>query len=397
MFRCACLLLALLLTTQAPRAADSPALRDVDRIRLREAFRVAETVGDRLWPRWSRAPFAVLLVGRDHEFLMRHPVPTKDFTRLGRDSTLGVDVFARPRTFSTSLAAAFPAVGGVSTIVIGQRERTDIRTSTGWVLATLHEHFHQWQESQPGYYEDAHALGLARGDTTGMWMINFPFPYGDRKVGRLVAELSQALADALESPGGGRFDQAFTRLATARSAVERSLSRDDRTYMSFQLWKEGVARYTEYRMAALAAAHYTTTREFRALDDAPAFSEEADRLRELIVRELRDIDLARRKRAAFYSIGAAEALILDRVSPDWKESYLASRFLLRLQPRPHDRRGRAEALRYDPARPTRTASAHPLPTSNFLERYPGADLHRRRHRAVPERRQQQEVRQAAVT
>jgi hypothetical protein len=328
MFRCLFLFLALLLTVQAPHAAESPALRDVDRIRLREAFRVAEAVGDRLWRRWSRAPFAVLLVGRDHEFLMGHPAPTKDFRRLGRDATLGVDVFSRPRTFPPSFAAAFPAVGGVSTIVIGQREQTDIRTSTGWVLAMLHEHFHQLQESQPGYYEAAHALGLARGDTTGMWMINFPFPYGDRKVGRLVAELCQALADAVESPGGARFDEALTRLSAARSAVERALSRDDRTYMSFQLWKEGVARYTEYRMAALAAAHYTPTREFRALDDAPAFSAEADRLRELIVRELRDIDLARRKRAAFYSIGAAEALILDRVKPHWKERYLGTRFSL---------------------------------------------------------------------
>ena len=45
------------------------------------------------------------------------------------------------------------------------------------MLTVLHEHFHQLQQSQPGYFQGVEALGLSGGDQTGMWMLNYPFPY----------------------------------------------------------------------------------------------------------------------------------------------------------------------------------------------------------------------------
>jgi hypothetical protein len=85
---------------------------------------------------------------------------------------------ALPAADRVRVAEAFrlaAAVGGVATIVVGQPAHTG-QTSTRWVLTALHEHFHQLQFSQPGYYPGVTALGLARGDTTGMWMLNHGFP-----------------------------------------------------------------------------------------------------------------------------------------------------------------------------------------------------------------------------
>ena len=93
----------------------------------------------------DKAPFAVLLVTPEYEFLIRHPRPSQDFTLIGYDTVLKSNVYSRKRTFSANLLATFPAVSGIPTIVIGQAENTSKKTSTPWVITLLHEHFHQLQ------------------------------------------------------------------------------------------------------------------------------------------------------------------------------------------------------------------------------------------------------------
>ena len=106
------------------------AVPDVDRIRLAEAFRIGESLGNQVWKSWDKAPFAVLLVTPENEFLIRHPRPSKDFTLIGYDSRLKSNVYFRKRTQAINFLATFPAVGGVSTIVIGQAENTSKKSST---------------------------------------------------------------------------------------------------------------------------------------------------------------------------------------------------------------------------------------------------------------------------
>ncbi|MFN2498942.1 MAG: hypothetical protein ABR557_07660 [Pyrinomonadaceae bacterium] len=61
-----------------PQTNSAPSLAQIDRVRLREVFRLGDSVGDRVWPGWSKAPFAVLLVMPEYEFLVRHPKPSAD-------------------------------------------------------------------------------------------------------------------------------------------------------------------------------------------------------------------------------------------------------------------------------------------------------------------------------
>src|SRR6185503_17602430 len=113
----------------AQQKSNAPSLTQIDRVRLREMFRLGDTIGDRVWPGWSKAPFAVLLVTPEYEFLVRHPKPSADFTSLGYDTLLKSDVHYRKRTFSTHLLATFPAISGSmdSTIVVGQAENTSAK------------------------------------------------------------------------------------------------------------------------------------------------------------------------------------------------------------------------------------------------------------------------------
>jgi hypothetical protein len=256
-------------------AQEKPALSPADRIRLAEAFRLAEMLGDEVWHGWSNAPFATLLITPEYEFLLRHPKPTDDFTFIGYDSLLQSSVYFRQRVFQPNLLATFPAVNGIVTIVIGQPENTDAKNSGHWVMTLLHEHFHQLQMSQPNYFTDVNGLGLARGDETGMWMLNYPFPYDSVEVKKRFADLAHALSEALQAANTPEFKNKLSAYRQARQHFRQSLCDDDYNYFSFQLWQEGAARYTEYRMAELAAAKYQPSEEFKSLIDFISFEQEA--------------------------------------------------------------------------------------------------------------------------
>lgn len=316
----------LLLAASNVFSQEKPGLREIDRVRIAEAFRLSEKLGDELWIGWTKAPFAVLLVTPDKEYLLGHPRPSQDFTSLGYDSKLKSDVYYRNRKFATDLLATFPAVGGVSTIVIGQAENTASKTSTPWVITLMHEHFHQLQDTQPNFFKDVQGLNLSRGDQTGMWMINYPFPYETPEVSRQFSVLVQLLVEALQAKQIAVFSSKVAAYLEARSELKRMLSADDYKYLSFQLWKEGIARYTEDRVAHWAAEKYHPSSEFRQLKDFTTFAATAEQVRAGIIHELSTLKLEEYKRVAFYPVGAGEGLLLERVRPKWRSLYFAEKF-----------------------------------------------------------------------
>lgn len=317
------LLLASGVSSQGP-----PVVRKVDRIRIAEAFRLADAIGNRVWPDWNQAPFAVLLVTRETEFLIRHPQPSADFTLIGEDTLLESKVWFRPRKHPTNFLATFPAVGGVPTIVVGQAESTAAKSSTRWVVTLLHEHFHQLQNSQPGYYAGVDSLGLARGDQTGMWMLNYAFPYTRPEVEKQFSMACKALAAALRARQGADFPAKLTGYVEARQKLRSLLAGDDYRYLAFQAWQEGIARYTELHVAELAASDYKPSAEFTGLGDYTSFPDVSRAMLEGIEKDLASVQLGKAKRTAFYSLGAAEGLVLDRASPDWRKRYFAESFSL---------------------------------------------------------------------
>ncbi len=307
-------------------------IRYEDKIRIAEAFRIAELFGSKIWKNWETAPFAILLIYDDNEFLINHPSPTDDFKLIGFDSLLNSDIYYRQKTFSTNLLATFPAVNGLSTIVVGTPENTG-KSSVNWIITILHEHFHQLQYSQPDYQSGVDKLDLKGGDETGMWMLNYPFPYEDEEVNKQYKKLTEALLKVVIPfpPDNRLFNRDLNSYLEERKIFKDLLNEKDYKYFSFQLWQEGIARYTEYKIADMIS-HYEPSEELTALKDYKPFFEIADALRENIFNQLKEWSasggLKDNGRLCFYSYGAAEGLLLDRVNKSWKEQYLEKKFFL---------------------------------------------------------------------
>lgn len=314
--------------TQSLLAQTSPKLSEIDRIRLAEAFRLNDKFAEKLWKGWNKAPFALLLVTPEHEFLLRHPSPTPDFTEIGYDKLLKSKIFWRKKIFDQRMLATFPAVNGVSTIVVGQAENTSFKTSALWTVVVLHEHFHQLQDSNPRINQEVSALDLAGEDKTGMWMLNYPFPYQDKKINEDFSNLAKQLAKVLEISDKKSFQPELETYLKMRKQFNSTLSEKDYKYLSFQLWKEGTARYTEIQIAKLASQNYQPNKDFSKLKDFSTYREVAAHWEKNIVNSLKTISLAKSKREVVYSFGAAEAMLLDKAKIKWKHRYFKEMFYL---------------------------------------------------------------------
>ena len=305
----AALLFATTLFAQAPK----PLLAD-DAVRIAEFYRLAEQTQDKIWPDWSKTPAPLLLVTGDTEYLTHFPTPPKDFQKVGDD------VYARPCQFSPNMQATFPAFGFPPVIVIGEPKATQSQTSTPWLMVVMHEHFHQLQWAQPDYLKATADLGLSKGDATGMWMLNYPYPYDNPDLARAFEDLRDSLLNTLNEVDQQKFEHLTKQYVKDRKQFFAQLLPGDHKYFSFQLWQEGVARYTQIK-AAEAAADFQPSAAFAALPDFTPFDTYAVTARARTLDELRHIDIAQSKREVFYSFGAAEALLLDRINPAWKEQY----------------------------------------------------------------------------
>jgi hypothetical protein len=161
-----------------------------------------------------------------------------------------------------------------------------------------------------------------------MWMLNYAFPYSSPEIKQQFTMLSRLLADALQTKPEKEFSAKVAAYLDERKKLEAILKPDDYRYFSFQTWQEGVPRYTEYRIAELAARKYKPSKQFRRLKDYQPFKTTADEVMKNILKELTTLQLEGYKRVAFYPIGAGEALLLDRANPKWKERYFTDKFYM---------------------------------------------------------------------
>jgi hypothetical protein len=161
-----------------------------------------------------------------------------------------------------------------------------------------------------------------------MWMLNYPFPYSDKRINEDFANLGKLLAKALEITGKNQFRGAFNRYIAKRKDFNNSLQPNDFRYLSFQLWKEGTARYIEIMVAENAAENYKPSKEFTKLEDYGSYDDFAKELKNQTIEALKSLSLSESQRNVVYPFGAGEALLLDKAGIKWKKRYFENKFYL---------------------------------------------------------------------
>ena len=286
----------------APDPALAQSLRQYSSIRQFMATR-----GDRLWPGLGAAPFDFLMIGPNDERLYCRKSLPDGFVGGQDDPATGCKSATRPRSgLPAGLLAAMPIFGAPSTIVMGTAQATD-RTDADWTRTIIHEHFHQWQDGLPSVYARIAGLGLSGGDETGMWMLNYPFPYAEPKTVAAANTASLALGAALDARGTPKLRVAFRKYLSARNAFARSVGAANWRYAEFELWKEGVARWTEIELG-------------KTFPD-PAIKASANQLEHQVRAWLDKPDIANAGREFVYPYGAAEAMLLEACDPRWRARY----------------------------------------------------------------------------
>ena len=303
-----------------------PQLRYADEIRIKEAIGISGKFGDKLFEGFHAVPFAILLVTDSIEFLINHPNPSADFKLSGQDDVLKTNIYYRKTKFNPRFLATFPAVNGLSCIVVGTPENTN-KSSTEWIITLLHEHFHQYQTSSPGYYPSVNALDLSGGDQTGMWMLNYSFPYDSLPVIKQYELFTKALYKTVTNPKGKYFRSNLKQYLNERKKFRDILPPADYRYFSFQVWQEGLARYTEYNFLELLEK-YTPSKEVTALKDYISFAEAKSKMYLNETKNLVENKLSETKRVCFYSVGFAEGIVLERLNKRWRKKYLSDKFYI---------------------------------------------------------------------
>lgn len=297
-----------------------------DKIRIREARAIKTHFAPSIWQGMDNTPFAILLIKDDAEYLMFHPAPTSNFKSLGYDSFLKTEIYWRPQSLNPAFLATFPLFDQVPVIVVGTPQHTG-KYSSEWIITLLHEHFHQYQMSDKYYQSAVGELGLQGEDQSGMWMLNYPFPYEDSVIQQAFQDYAMLLSQLIQEGEKESFATALEAYRKQRRKLKEMLPEKDYKYFSFQVWQEGIARYNEWAFLEEMKT-YVPSSECQELEDFISFKQVAEDLYARELARLYRLNLGKGKRTAFYSIGFGEGILLDRLNKDWKKVYLRDKFYL---------------------------------------------------------------------
>jgi hypothetical protein len=179
--------------SNADAARSSPELSREDEVRIAEAYNLWKSVGDSIWPGWTNVPMPMLYITPDYEYAIGFPKLLTGFEPQGR--RIDQTIQTRKRVLDETLSASFP-IDGMQAIVVGTPAALE-KSSGEWVLNVTHEMFHVLQYSR-GATEKIRSLSLGP-ESDASWQLNFPFPYKNADVMRLIHMQSYSIYIAMNS------------------------------------------------------------------------------------------------------------------------------------------------------------------------------------------------------
>jgi hypothetical protein len=330
-------------------------LSDADKAILAETFHLREAIGDAVWPGWGEADIPVIVHNEGYAFLIGYPgTPPDGWTMVPRNEQRGGpwevvpdDVFQGQPYYRQPLAnlketpESFVVVVGERWVATLQtREYSEVAFYAGfredlppflrpivplrllWMLlmgdtetyigALAHEAYHAYEGMEaPGRLAAAERAAQLEGQYP--WEVDASEQAWQAELDALYAAVTAASDD-----DAAQLARQFLALRQERRATY-ALPADLVDYERQREWLEGLAKYAELVLQREAgrSADYTP---LPAIEGDPDFH--AYRTRERFwsqqLGEVRRMT-NRSGEVRFYYSGMAQAVLLDRFAPGWKE------------------------------------------------------------------------------
>jgi hypothetical protein len=323
-----------------------------DKIRLAEYLHLRKQLGEAVWPGWGTANIPVILYNEEYAFLMGYSDPPDGWVKVPTgiergtawelvpdDSFLGQPYYRQRLADPETTPEAFTVMVGdrwVSSmptldwlrISLVDHLREDlppfirpifpyslftgqlVSGSDQYISLSAHEAFHSYQGMMtPGKFASAELINR----------YSDQYPWDDESLQADWQKELDTLAGALRSMDRAQTVELVRQFLTLRAArrARANLSPELIAFERNREWLEGLARYSELEIWKQAStSDYVPVPETESLVDFEGYADFENRWsRELsqMTRMATDDGDGR-----FYYTGMAQAVLLDRLLPDWK-------------------------------------------------------------------------------
>jgi hypothetical protein len=330
-------------------------LSDLEKARLAEALHLRQELGDAVWPGWGRAEIPTILYNEEYAFLVGYPDPPPGWVKVPNGGARGgpwevvagddfegqpyyrqrlPDPEVTPEAFTVLVGERW--VASLTTkewmeIALVAQVREDLPPliravfpyrliaqvfSSDWYIADLsHESFHAYQGSvSPDRLADSEMA-------VRQWEGQYPWDDGGLR-DAWQTELA-LLAEAVQAPSDGEAAELARQFLVQRDRRRETYGLDSALvdYERQREWLEGLAKYVELEVWRQAS----TTPGYEPL---PALAGDPEFKGYATFEQRWAQEMGQLRRAAaqedgrFYYSGMAQAVLLDRLMPEWKEQVM---------------------------------------------------------------------------
>jgi hypothetical protein len=330
-------------------------LSQLDKARAAEAVHLRSEMGDRIWPEWDEAEIPLILHNEAYAFLIGFPgdppagwmkvpanqqeggewqlIPNDTFRGEGYYRQPLVENQANPENFTVKLGEHWAATlftkeyAEISFYEGFQEElpgllrkifpyrlfwKLAFGSSETYIQGLAHESFHAFQGSvAPTRLSSAEKIAYLEND----------YPWEDQELQDAWKDELDFLYQAVTAESDEQaFELAgkFLEKREDRRQLE-TISLKEIDYERNREWLEGLAKYSELALG-LAAFNTETYQPIPELESDPDFNSYQNQDRYLN-QQLAEVKRQANQRGEtrFYYSGMAQAFLLDRLSPDWKD------------------------------------------------------------------------------
>jgi hypothetical protein len=308
------------------------AISPIDKARLAETLRLKEALGEEVWPSWGRMDIPIVLWTEEASFLIGYPFQPSGWEIVQDDTFSGQPYYWQEtenhENFAVLIddhwAASMGTKWEADHFLISQFQemfpspidkmipyRLFIQPTEVQMTGVLHETFHVFQAiSAPDKLESAEDR---YGIEEDYWEI-------DEQMGNDWKEEVNLLTQALDAKTDDELKGLVEKFLEQRQnrRTIHDLGRDMVDFERLIEWEEGLAKYIEIAMwkKAFSSPGYQSTTEMAQDPDFHNYETFERRWRQEIMTMKNQA--IRQGDTRFYYTGMAQAFLLDRLMPDWK-------------------------------------------------------------------------------